>query len=273
MGKAYVFILEPPRQAARTNPSAPKPNPRSSQNPPTNTHTMTLSSRSCRSTVALNNMGVTLLERRCFRDAMKNFRDGLRLINGLNDERGRDETLRRSAQCVASSASSPSNFPAKFELTALSHDDASGCVMTAALHEFPSSGAGFVVRLVLHDDEEDKKDAEIYYIGAMLHNYSVACRMQSLYCKSKSKAQKFQKLATTSAFFARSTLRNVTSECSLALLMLNLQHLIQLAAADGDKDKARDYYCELAFLRSRLDDHQLEVSTLFMSQRRTAAAA
>jgi hypothetical protein len=226
-----------------------------------------------RGAVALNNMGVTLLERCCYRDAMKNFKDGLNLIKGSADEREREESLRRSSQCVASSTSSPTDAPAKFELTVLTHDDSSMGALTAALHEFQSSGSGMVLRLDWNDDEEDETEAEIYCTATMFHNYSVACRMQTLDCKSRSVAQKLRMLATKSAVVAHASLDNVHSQRNLTLLMLNLQQLMQLASADGDKDKACKYYCEMAFLRTRLEDHQEEFTSPFELGERAAAAA
>lgn len=226
-----------------------------------------------RAAVALNNMGVTLLQRCCFRDAMKNFKDGLHLIKGSADEREREESLRRSARCVASSTSSSARAPAKFELTVLTHDDSSMGALTAALHEFQSSGSGMVLRLDWHDDEEDEAEAEVYYTATMFHNYSVACRMQTLDCKSRSVAQKLLVLATKSAVVAHASLDNADSQRNLTLLMLNLQQLMQLASADGDKEKACKYYCEMAFLRTRLEDHHDEFTSPFELGERAASAA
>lgn len=237
---------------------------------------MTATLNGCRAAVALNNMGVTLLERRCCRDAMKNFRDGLSLmLKGLVDEHDNTESLRRSSQCIASSSSSPTTrTTTNFELTALSHDyNSTTCAMTVALHEFQSSGVGFVMRLDWNDDEEDIADTEAYYKATMFHNYAVACRVQSLSCKSKSKAHMLQTLATKSALSAHAILIHVTSERNLILLMLALQQLMQLAAAEGDKDKACKYYSEMAFLRTQLEDYHHEVSTLFNRRERMAAAA
>lgn len=231
------------------------------------------SPQNCRAAVALNNMGVTLLERCRFREARKNFRDGLSLMKGFTDDLGRKESLRRSAQCLAKAAFSPGSTTAKFELTALTHDDSCTCTMMVALHEFQSSSACFVMRLDWNDDEEDKEDAEVYYTATMLYNYSAACRMHSLACKSKGKAHMLQTLATKSAVSARETLKDVTSERNLTLLLLDLQQLMQLAASEGDKDKACEYYCELALLRTQLEDYQHKVSMLFKSEGRMAAAA
>lgn len=231
--------------------------------------------RNCRAAVALNNMGVTLLERRHFRDATKNFMDGLKLMKGGTPDEHERESLRRSARCVASSDSSTRSSPAYFHLTVLTYDDSPMCAMTAALHEYQSSGSGSVFRLDWNDDEDDKANTEVYYMATMFHNYSVACRMQSLDCKSKSKAQTLQTLATKSANAARSTLvgNDVNRERSLTLLMLNVQHLMQLAAAEGDKDMACMFYCEIASLRSRLEDCLAEIDHVAPRGRTAASAA
>ena len=89
----------------------------------------------------------------------------------------------------------------------------------------------------------------------MFHNYSVACRMHALYCKSRSKTQKLLMMATKLAVVAHASLHNVDNYRSLTLLMLTLQQLMELASADGDKEKACKYYCKMAFLRTRLEDH------------------
>ena len=237
---------------------------------------MTASLKNCRDAVALNNMGVTLLERRCCRDAMKNFRYGLTLMmKGLVDEHDSEESLRRSSRCIASSSSSPTTRTStNFELTALSHDyNSTTCAMTVALHEFQSSGVGFVMRLDWDDNDEDMADTVAYYKATMFHNYAVSCRVHSLTCGSKSKTQKLQTLATKSALSAHAILIHVTSERNLTLLMLALQQLMQLAASEGDKDKACKYYSEMAFLRTQLEDYHHEVSTLFNRRERMAAAA
>ena len=238
---------------------------------------MTDALHSCRAAVALNNMGVTLLERGCCRDAMKNFRDGLSLMmNEGVDPHDSKESLRRSSQrIVASSSDSSAKTTVNFELTALSHDDTSTtCAMTVAIHEFQSSSVGFVMRLDWNEDEQDMADAGAYYKATLLYNYAVACRMHAVTCsKSSSKAQKLQTLATKAALSAHATLTNVVSERSLTLLMLDVQQLMQLATAEGDKDKACKYYCELAFIRTQLEDYHHEVSVIFKRRDRTAAAA
>jgi len=107
-------------------------------------------------------MGVTLLERGYFRDAMKTFKDRLALMESTSSEdQQREESLNRSARYIAgSSASSQGPALADFELTALSHNYSPAAAMTAAIHEFQSSGTGFVLCLEWNNEEQDK-DADV----------------------------------------------------------------------------------------------------------------
>jgi len=101
-------------------------------------------------------------------------------------------------------------------------------------------------------------------MASIFHNYAIACCGQSLDCKSKSKHQKLHTLANKSAVASYTILKNATfsSERTLILWMLNLQQLLQLTTADGNKIMARKYYCEMAFLRTQFEDYQEEFTIL-----------
>jgi len=244
------------------------------------TCTISSSTQDYRAAVALNNMGVTLLERGCLRDAMMNFKDGLSFLRSSRGDlqQQQDESLRRSSRCLASS-SATTELDIDFELTALSHDDQPEAFVSAAINDLQTSNSSFVLRLGWEDCEE--VDTKVHYTASILHNYAVACQIQSMTCKSKSKkARKLRERAHKATVTANGILSfhmetavnglASSSERTLILWMLNVKEMMKLARAAGDMNKARKYCCDLAFLRSQYEEEEY---VLLGEQRATAAAA
>lgn len=242
-----------------------------------------------RAVVALNNTAVTLLERRCFRDSMASFKDALDLMGSLRPDSSNqrrpsaDEqsvqflqnasrrVARRSTRIVESSSATPSGF----YLTAISHDNSAEAV-TAALHEIPSDCTGFV--FVIEFDESDVNLS--IYSSIILHNFSVACRMQSREIKNTRKKRQLVERAFMFAQVANGILMQESSDIleddlqlkrTLVVSMLILQELIQLSSQRGDMDTSRKYYCELGHLRSFVTD--AEDGNLPLGTQLTAASA
>ena len=216
-----------------------------------------------RAVVALNNMGVTLLERRCHRDAMATFKDALDLMADIRPVSQklkrlsaieRNELLQKATRCTVRSAPvSESTSPTSFDLTVLSQDNSPEAV-SVALHTVPSGSSGFALLI-----EFDECTINLSIDTAiLLHNCSVACRMQSLATKKKTKASQLLERAYKLTQVSNNILSQESDilvdelelERASIVSLLVLQDLMQLSSQRGDKDTARKYYCELGLLRA-----------------------
>ena len=238
-----------------------------------------------RAVVALNNMAVTLLERRCFRDALASFKNALDLMGSLRPESSNQRRpsaekqnvfLQKASKSVARSTRTVEASAARsgFSLTTISHDD-SAEVVTVALHEIPSDFSGFVFMI-----EFDESNVNLSIDSSIiLHNFSVACRMQSWEFKNTKKKRQLVERAYMFAQVANSILMQESDiledelqmKRALVVSMLILQELIQLSSQQGDMDTSRKYYCELGHVRSFVSD--TEDGNLPLVSQLTAASA
>lgn len=254
-----------------------------------------------RAVVALNNKGVTLLERRCHRDAMETFKDALDLMRAISPESQkrremsvteRNECLKKASMyaarstprtsgaddseaavtAVSSTAGSP---PVSFYLTVLAHDHHSTEALSAALHEIPSGASGSVL-LIEFDEDDINLNIDL---SVLLHNYSMSCRMKSLTTKNTEKSHHLIERAYKFAHVANKVLSQENNfleddyqlERTLVLSMLVLQHLVLLSSQRGENDEARKYYGELGQLRASFLEAEDGLPTA--SPRKIASAA
>jgi len=242
------------------------------------------SAQDCRTAVALNNAGVSLLERGCIRPAMKNFKDGAGLMK-CSPHVQRLASLRRSSQCLAESSSScASATQITFELTSLSLDESPEAAASAAIHDIQSSDSGVAIRLSWDNDDEEQHSTQVQFVVTMIHNYAVACRMHATASKeSKTMTGKLQTLAYKASTSvnrivlfhmrkktARSSSRMEEERNLLVIWMLTLQQLMHLSNWFNDTEQARQRYGEFCFLRAQLVDAQAEMPVF---ERRVAASA
>lgn len=223
-----------------------------------------------RAVVALNNIGVTLLEQRCHRLAMMTFKDALDLMGALRLPTSQRTSERAFflqnafqhmsfslAQSITEITATTSASCELFDLKALTLDNSADAI-TAALHGFPSGNSGFAFRI-----EFDEHNTNLNVESAtLLHNYSVTCRMKALVTKKSSRVSKLFERACMFSEAANVILSRETAvleedfqlERAVVASMLVLQDLIQLSSQQGDKDNVTKYYGELGHLRTILTD-------------------
>ena len=120
-----------------------------------------------RAVVALNNKGVTLLKRRCYRDATATFKDAIDVMGTILPDAPRrrrisaaerNECLKKASQCACRSSrtgktehtTTRKNLPSNYYRTVLLRDNCSEAI-SVALHKVPSVSSGSV--LLIEFDE------------------------------------------------------------------------------------------------------------------------
>jgi hypothetical protein len=219
-----------------------------------------------RGVVALNNIGVTLLQRRCNYDAIRTFGDALDLMSCVRDAerhsfvnekrssflKTASKRMSRSTKeegCDASSHASASTF----QLTVLcQHENNTFDVLSATSDLY----SGLVFRLEL---DESKLDS-VTDTAVILHNFSVAIRAKAPWARKKARRKAMERATLVSHVADDIISRQLESseynheqqEEILKVAMAVLQDLIVLHSYQKEYNVATKYYSKLASVRSRL---------------------
>lgn len=248
-----------------------------------------------RTLVALNNMGVTLIQRRCYSEAIQTLKHALTLM-GLRrsfaarqlaapplattttlDDRDKDGYcqnmyLLQASKSVARSTrpKTQASFPSHCELTVLSMQQQPGALLTA-IHEFPSSTSAFALTI---DCDELAADDSLT-ASKLLFNFAVVCRMSAQQTSLSGKYGQLLDRAYQCAQVANSLLMSeldvLGDEEAMAVALLVQQELIRLCMQRGDATGSQKYYGELCDLRSTMIDYEGDCLSHVPDQ--TAAAA
>jgi hypothetical protein len=170
-----------------------------------------------RDVVALNNMGLTLLERNQHRDAMATLKDALDLIGSLcSRTRSRERLtpdeqavfLDKANKCVAQSSTSGPDEDVLSPLFPTLSQSSSTEEVTAAIYSLPSCQVGYAFHIEFDDSETDGDLTS----AITLLNLSIACRR---FAKTKRKGEKRSRLverAYQCAFLSHTILSRILDD-------------------------------------------------------------
>jgi hypothetical protein len=148
--------------------------------------------------IALNNMAVSMVDRRSYRDASDTFKDALALIRRINmhepitwsDSTTKiNQCLHKASKRLALPKTPKTNTRnQEFEIRLLSHEQ---CVeaVDIAISELPSNMTGVVLRIDDCDEYDDEPDVG-FATTIILHNLGTMCRWSCCTLKGKSKKYK-----------------------------------------------------------------------------------
>jgi hypothetical protein len=220
-----------------------------------------------RGVVALNNIGVTLLQRSCNYDAIRTFGDALDLMSCVRDaerhslvDEKRCAFLKAASKRVARSTKEEGSdlmschaSGSTFQLSVLcQHENNTFDVLSAVSNLY----SGLVYRLEL---DESKLDI-VTDTAIVLHNFSVAIRAKAPRTRRKSRRRAFERAILVSHIADEILSRQLESiefnheqqEEILKITMSVFQDLIVLHSIQKEVNLATKYYSKLASVRSRL---------------------
>lgn len=219
-----------------------------------------------RGVVALNNIGVTLLQRRCNYDAIRTFGDALDLMSCIRDadrhsfiDEKRSAFLKTASKRMARSTKEEGSdamshaVGSTFQLSVLcQHENNTSEVLIATSDLY----TGLVYRLEL---DETKLDI-VTDTAIILHNFSVAIRAKAPRRSKKSRQKAIERASLVSHVADDILSRQLESseydheqqEEILKVTMTVLQDLIVLHSIQKEFSMATKYYSKLASVRSRL---------------------
>jgi hypothetical protein len=225
-----------------------------------------------RAVVALNNIGVTLLQRRCDSDAIRTFKDALDLMSCIRDDIRRPmieekrcifvekayKRIARSTKVKGGDSTVTTARCPEFVLSVLSqHENNASAILSA----IPNIHCGFAHRLELDESNLD----HVTDTAMILHNFSVAIRM-----KSKSTEKKCCRRMVERSYMVAQVAGNILfhqfealercqiekNENYLQVTLTVVQDLVLLCSIQKEIVEARKYYGKLGLISSMLTEIQ-----------------
>lgn len=251
----------------------------------TDTTTLSTMDTTHMSAIALNNIGVTLLQRNCYRESMTVFNHSLTLMRLIIEKKEIDSesnSFLHSASMMLARDSSTNNVRKQkkgnncdLQLNVICTNVNNGASeLIEAAHETPSSSNLFAIRMDNVDNETYSYDSQQSQIESaiVLYNMGTVCRCYAYEASTLSKCpRKIQDMYSKGMKFysaAYDILSNIMcdeidlfeTQCQGLLIMMILQNLIYISSQYNDIVQARDYYRKLGDIRCELAS--LDICTL-----------
>jgi hypothetical protein len=234
--------------------------------------------------VHLNNTGVSLLQRRCYRQAMKTLSDALSIMKAVSSRLDASSTeaptlqgkefstdiqgkLRDAAQRLASPRPSTAEMCKNISVQVLSDDSSPTAVEPSLLGEAcdtgsPCSQVIYLIQMEPADFEVPNEKDAAYESSTILYNYGMAYRCLSSLSTSIPFTPKLDNGAFQMFYLAYSTLlthhgmdqRLMSAQFSRIILtaLLSLHHLVDLAHQFGRESDRHGYFIRLRDLQNSI---------------------
>jgi hypothetical protein len=229
--------------------------------------------RDHRAAIALNNMGVSLLERRAYRQGMETLKDAIfvmkRVLRSSSRAQGTtsDSTTNDTEAKVCRAAkrmANPRAVPSALCIGAVSHGGTSSrnLLQGSVLREASSSPFTFPIRIEAADlDYPDDRDPDLE-AAIMLYNFGLAQLCMAKLAKSPIKLQegalKHAKLAYRYAILSRLTESEIRSisKTRLLLAVLAVDNVVKVLTMMGKHSEANASYQVLVRLGRAIAEFQ-----------------